>query len=590
MESMSSSETTTCSQPTKGPLWIYPNYDQAWVDEIIAEFSLNPITAQVIASKNLNDTDEIHDYLYGKLPNLLDPHLFPQMDQAVARIFQALQKDETILICGDNDVDGMTSTALLIEFIQFIGGKALYYIPNRNTLKKSVMLDAIDFAKDNHCKLLITVDCGITLGDEIQAGTSAGIDVIVTDHHEPTAALPHCVATLNPKLLNSTYPNRDLTGVGVAFKLAHGLTNLLLAKEMIAPGKVDLKRYLDLVALGTIADMGILMGENRILVRYGLKQLRKTKRIGLSKLFAVCELKLSEISTTDIASKVAPRLNSLGRIADPLKGVELLLIRDAIAAEELAKELDLNNIERQKIERRDADDLEQFLHQNPHILNQKAIILFSHKWHPGIIPILTTRISKQFNRPTIVIAIEQGLGKGSLRTIPEFPLLNHLKELSDLLENFGGHDFAAGLTIKEDKIDLFKHRFLEIANEKLAHIDLVAKLQIDAKMQFNDLSYEFMESLHLLEPFGNGNPAPVFYADVRQIWPPKVIGKTHLKLYLEDNDRLLEGIAFGLAHRKEELMQKNMKLRIAYSPVINNFHNKATLQLQIKDVQLLKQS
>lgn len=590
MESMSTSEPSTCLQPSKGPLWIYPNYDQAWVDEIIAEFSLNPITAQVIAAKNLNDTDEIHDYLYGKLPNLLDPHLFPQMDQAVARIFQALQKNETILICGDNDVDGMTSTALLIEFIQFIGGKALYYIPNRNTLKKSVMLDAIDFAKENHCTLLITVDCGITLGDEIQAGTSAGIDVIVTDHHEPTAALPHCVATLNPKLLNSTYPNRDLTGVGVAFKLAHGLTNLLLAKEMIAPGKVDLKRYLDLVALGTIADMGILMGENRILVRYGLKQLRKTKRIGLSKLFAVCELKLSDISTTDIASKVAPRLNSLGRIADPLKGVELLLIRDAIAAEELAKELDLNNIERQKIERRDADDLEQFLHQNPHILNQKAIILCSHKWHPGIIPILTTRISKQFNRPTIVIAIEQGIGKGSLRTIPEFPLLNHLKELSDLLENFGGHDFAAGLTIKEDKIDLFKHRFLDIANQKLAHIDLVAKLQIDAKLQFNNLSYEFMESLHLLEPFGNGNPAPVFYADVRQIWPPKVIGKTHLKLYLEDNDRLLEGIAFGLAHKKEELMQKNMKLRIAYSPIINNFHNKATLQLQIKDIQLLKQS
>jgi single-stranded-DNA-specific exonuclease len=590
MESTSSNTQDLTAQSSKGPLWIYPKSHQTWIDEIIAEFSIHPITAQVLAGKDLDDTEEIHDYLYGKLPNLLDPHLFPQMDLAVQRIFHALQKDEHICICGDNDVDGMTSTALLIEFIHFIGGKAVYYIPNRNTLKKSVMLDALDFAKAHNCKLLITVDCGITLGDEIAEGKKLGIDVIVTDHHEPTAALPHCVATLNPKLLNSTYPNRDLTGVGVAFKLAHGLTNLLLAKEMIAPGKVDLKRYLDLVALGTIADMGILMGENRILVRYGLKQLRKTKRIGLAKLFAVCELKLGDISTTDIASKVAPRLNSLGRIADPLKGVELLLIRDATAAEELAKELDLNNIERQKIERRDADDLEQYLSQNPNILNQKAIILSSHKWHPGIIPILTTRISKQFNRPTAVIAIEQGVGKGSLRTIPEFPLLPHLKELSDLLENFGGHDFAAGLTIKEDNIEIFKHKFLDIANRVLENTDLVAKLHLDAQMQFNDLSYEFMESLNLLEPYGNGNPPPIFYADVRQIWPPKVIGKMHLKLYLEDNDRLLEGIAFGFAARKEELMQKNMKLRIAYTPIINNFHNKSTLQLQIRDIQILKQS
>jgi single-stranded-DNA-specific exonuclease len=585
---METSEPQTVASTAKGPLWIYPELDQDWVDEIISEFSLNPITAQVLAGKNLNDTDEIHDYLYGKLPNLLDPHLFPQMDKAVERIFEALKKNEIILICGDNDVDGMTSTALLTEFIHFIGGNAVYYIPNRNTLKKSVMLDAIDFAKEHHCKLLITVDCGITLGDEIAHAVNEGIDVIVTDHHEPTAPLPHCVATLNPKLLNSTYPNRDLTGVGVAFKLAHGVTNLLLAKEMIAPGKVDLKRYLDLVALGTIADMGILLGENRILVTYGLKQLRKTKRIGLFKLFNVCDLKLSDITTTDIASKVAPRLNSLGRIADPLKGVELLLIRDPVQAENLAKELDLNNIERQKIERRDAEDLEKYLSLHPHILGQKAIILHSKNWHPGIIPILTTRISKQFNRPTVLIAIEQGLGKGSLRTIPEFPLLSHLKSLSNLLDNFGGHDFAAGLTIREENIDLFTQEFLNIANNALEKTDLVSKLQLSAHLQFKDLSYEFMESLNLLEPYGNGNPPPVFYADVRQIWPPKIIGKTHLKLYLEDNDRLLEAIAFGFAHRKEELMNKNMKLRIAFTPVINNFHNKSSLQLQIRDIQILK--
>ncbi len=205
----------------------------------------------------------------------------------------------------------------------------------------------------------------------------------------------------------------------------------LIANGTISPAKVDLKRYLDLVALGTIADMGSLLGENRILVRYGLRQLRKTKRIGLAKLFTVCDLKLGEITPIDIASKVAPRFNSLGRIADPRKGVELLLIRDPVAAEALAKELDLNNIERQKIERRDSEDVENFILKNPQILNHKAIVLYSDKWHPGIIPIITARIAKQYNRPTIVISIDQGVGKGSIRTIPEFPLLQHLRDNAD---------------------------------------------------------------------------------------------------------------------------------------------------------------
>jgi single-stranded-DNA-specific exonuclease len=574
----------------KKPLWIYPKIDKEWVDAIIEEFSIHPVTAELLAGKGFDDLDEIHDFLYGKLPNLIDPSLFPQMEQAVVRVLRSLKDEETILICGDNDVDGMSATALLVEFIRFLGGKALYYIPNRATLKKSVMLDAVDMAIQNNCRLLITVDCGITSAEEIAEAVRKNIDVIVTDHHEPTATLPHCIATLNPKLLNSTYPNRELTGVGVAFKLAHGITNSLIASGQLPTGKVDLKRYLDLVALGTVADMGVLLGENRILVRYGLKQLRKTKRIGLAKLFTVCDLKMGEIAAVDIASKIAPRLNSLGRIADPLKGVELLLIRDALHAENLAKELDLNNLERQKIERRDAEDLEHHLFLHPQIIENKAIVLASEKWHPGIIPILTARIAKQYNRPTVVIAIDQGLGKGSLRTIPEFPLLAHLKELSDLLEDFGGHDYAAGLTIKKENIPLFTKRFSSLADSSLKEEDLVAKLVLNANLPFKDLSYDFMESLELLEPFGNGNPQPVFYAHARQIWPPKIIGKTHLKLFLEDQDRLLEGIAFGYADKKEDLMHKNLKLRVAFTPQINNFLNKSSIQLLIRDVQTVAPS
>jgi single-stranded-DNA-specific exonuclease len=567
-------------------LWVYPQIDEEWTKAIVKEFNIHPVTAQVLASRKLKSLEELHDYLYGKLPQLLDPHLFPDMENAVQRILDAIKNKEPILIYGDNDVDGITATTLLTDFLQYIGAQVHYYVPNRIALKQSLILDALDAARVNNCKLIITVDCGITAGSEIHEATKQGVDVIITDHHEPTHKLPHCIATLNPKLVASTYPNRELTGVGVAFKLAHAVTDALIENGEMSAGKVDLKRYLDLVALGTIADMGSLLGENRILVRYGLKQMRKTKRIGLSKLFSVCDLKSGDISPADIASKVAPRLNSLGRIADPKKGVELLLIRDATAAEELAKELDLNNSERQRIERKDSEEVDAFITEHPHILNERAIVLDSENWHPGIIPIITARIAKQYNRPTVVIAVDQGVGKGSMRTIPEFPLLSHLRDSSDLLINFGGHDFAAGLTIKKENIETFKERFLRAANKELKEQDIFPKLKLDAKVNFSDLTFDFMESLSLLEPFGNENPAPILYCDAKQIWPPKIVGKTHLKLYLEQNDRLLEGIAFNMADKKAILCRKNLTLHIAFTPQINTFLNKASIQLQIRNFKI----
>ncbi len=573
---------------SQNPIWVYPDLEPEWTETIIREFNIHPVTAQVLASRGFESQEAIHDFLYAKLPNLYDPHLFPDMDKAVERVLHAFREKENILVYGDNDVDGITATALLTEFLRFTGLNVFYYVPNRNSLKQSLILDALDYAKKNRCTLLITVDCGITAAAEIQRAVEEKVDVIVTDHHEPTAKLPHCVATLNPKLLNSTYPNRELTGVGMAFKLIHGLTNALFSNNEISSGKIDLKRYLDLVALGTIADMGSLLGENRILVRYGLRQLRKTRRIGLSKLFSVCDLKPGELSPADIASKVAPRLNSLGRIADPLKGVELLLLRDPIAAEALAKELDLNNSERQKIERRDAEDIELILQKQPQILKEKAIVLHSEKWHPGIIPIITARIAKQYNRPTIVIAIDQGLGKGSIRTIPEFPLLSILKENAELLENFGGHDYAAGLTIKDTNIQEFKKRFIDHANARLSHQDVLTKLRLDAKISFKEITFDFMESFSLLEPFGHENPPPVFYCDAKQIWPPKIVGKTHLKLYLEQEDRLLEGIGFGMANRRSQLCRRNLSLHIAFTPHVNNFLNKSSIQLQIRDFKILE--
>ncbi len=570
------------------PLWMEPIQNIKLQDEFVREFNIHPVTAQVLISRGMKSIKEVHDFLYSKLPNLLDPELFPQMPMAVERIFQAMETQESVLVFGDNDVDGITGTTLLTEFFRYVGLKVHFFVANRNSITGSPIVDALNFALKNHCTLMVTVDCGITAVEEIKRIREKNIDVIITDHHEPTDVLPLCVATLNPKLINSTYPNRDLTGVGVAFKLAHAYTKFLISKGIINPDYVDLKRYLDLVALGTIADMGALINENRILVRYGLVQLHKTKRIGLAKLMKICGIKTAEATTADIASKLAPRLNSLGRIADPMKGVELLLIQDAPQAEELAKELDLKNIERQQIEKKDSIEIEQIINENSEILNNKAIVISSSNWHPGIIPIITARIAKQHNRPTIIITIDNGVGKASIRTIPEFPILKVLKKNSHLLLNYGGHDYAAGLSIEEKNIEEFKKSFIETANEELKDQDITPKLFLDAKVDFDDITFEFLDSLSLLEPYGNENPAPVFYCEVKQVWPPKVIGKTHLKLYLEHNERFLEGIAFGLSHKKPLLTKKNLKLEIAFTPHVNNYLNKTSIQLQIKDFKIIE--
>lgn len=568
------------------PVWVYPKTDQELKESIIKEFKIHPVIAQILVSRGFHSFEQIHDYLYAKLPELHDPFLMAEMPQAVDRVCRAIRDKENILIYGDNDVDGMTGTTLLTEFLQDVGANVFFYVSNRGTLRQSLIVEALEYALMNQCKLLITVDCGITAATEIAKMAAQNVDVIITDHHEPTDKIPHCVATLNPKLVSNTYPNRDLTGVGVAFKLAHGITNQLTAEGNLPSKKIDLKRYLDLVALGTISDMGSLMDtENRILVRYGLRQLRKGKRMGLSKLFSICDVDLNDLTTFTIASKIAPRLNSLGRIDDPRKGVQMLLVKNAELAEKMALELDLNNIERQKIERTMSLNVDSTILEQPNILNNKAIVMASEKWHPGVIAIISTRISKQYNRPTVMLALDKGIGKGSLRSIREFPLLPTLKECADILLNFGGHDFAAGLTIKEEYIEEFKRRFIEAANCRLKDFDVMSKLPLDAEIKFSELTFDFMESARLLEPYGNENPQPILYCDAWQTWPPKVVGKTHLKLYLEQGDRVLEGVALGKAAHSPQLRKKNLKLRIAFTPQIN----KSSIQLLIRDFKVLEE-
>ena len=567
-------------------IWVPPRDDPKTLHAVMKEFGVHSITAQILVTRGLIAPEILHNFLYAKLPQLNDPEMFSEMESAVKRIHSAIHNHEKILVYGDNDVDGMSGTALLVDFFRKLGGEVFFFLPDRTSQYQGMLLDSLQYAKDNDCKLLITVDCGITATEEIGQLTREGLDVIITDHHEPTKTLPKCIAILNPKVDGNEYPNREITGVGVAFKFAHAYLNFLINRGEISSGRINLKSYLDLVALGTIADMGSLLGENRILVRYGLRQIGMTKRVGLTKLISVAEVSTRDITPVDIASKIAPRLNSLGRIADPKRGVELLLTRDHFEAEKLAKALDLNNLERQKIEKLDSEDIERMLKRRPSLLENKAVILSSKKWHPGIIPIITARISKQYNRPTIIISIENGVGKGSIRTIPEFPLLDHLHAQKDLLINFGGHDFAAGLTIKEENIEAFTEAFIKAANANLKEKDISPKLYLDAEASFEDITFDLMDSFTLLEPFGTDNPPPILYTRAKQAWPPKIVGKTHLKLYLEQNGRALEGIGFNMAKQRKDLCKKNIELEIAYTPHINNFLSKSSIQLIVKDFKI----
>lgn len=572
------------------PLWVYPKQNPKWKKNIVKEFKIHPVTAQILVSRGFTSFEEIHHFLYAKLPELHDPFLFNEMKPAVERIFRAHKNKEKILIYGDNDVDGMTGTSLLTEFLQFMECDVIYYVASPSSQRKTVIVEALETAIANDCKLIITVDCGVTAIDEIAAFTSRGIDVIVTDHHEPSESLPKCIAILNPKLSNNTYPDRNLTGVGVAFKLAHALAKQMVVDGILSDKKIDLKKYLDLVALGTISDMGALVGENRILVRYGLSQIKKGKRIGLAKLISVCDINIDEVNTYTVASRIGPPLNSLGRIANANDGVKLLILRNTAAAEKLAMELGLNNLERQKIERTMSEDIDTLLKSEPHLLQNKAIVIASHKWHPGIIPIISTRLSKHYNRPTFVIAIDDHFGKGSMRSIHEFPLLDSLKQCADILENFGGHDYAAGMMIKEENIPEFTRRILAIANNSLQDQDVKNKLFLDAEVNFEDLTFDCLESIRLLEPFGNENPQPILYTEATQAWPPKIIGKVHdrahLKLFLEQNDRLLEGIALGRAQDSSMLRKKDLNLLVAFTPQADLFNDQNCIQLLIRDFKI----
>lgn len=570
-----------------GQKWDYPKHNEVFLKKISKEFHLHPAIAQVLISRGFQSIQEIRDFLHPQLSSLHSTSLFLDMEKAVVRLLQAKANNEHVMIYGDGDVDGITGVTLIVEFLQILGVKTSYCCSGTLFKQHGETASLISQMLQDGISLLITVDCGITAGKEVQAINKQGIDVIVTDHHMPTGKLPHCIAMLNPKLDKNPYPNKELTGVGVAFKLVCATYEELIQQDASWKDKIDLLRFLDLVSLGTIADVGRLSGENRILVSYGIKEIAKGKRLGLKKLCSLSGVDKSEVSSTNLGIRITPKLNSLGRLADSSQGVKLLLSQDPKNIGTIVSELSVVNQERQRIEAEVLRDVERILAANPKLTAQSAIVLASPNWHSRVIPIISARLARTYNKPVAIIALQDGIGKGSLRTIGSFPLLGVLRKCESFFLSYGGHDFAAGLMIKEDQVEGFRKKFIHLVSSSLRKDDAMRTLSLDVGMDFSRINRDLIASMELLEPFGKGNVSPVFYTKAIQVRYPKLLAGNHIKLYLNSGERNLEGTAFGQGDKISLLKANwNIPLDIAYTLRIMRRSARGAIRLLIQDFRI----
>ncbi len=520
--------------------WILPS-DQSLNGGAIpwGEICRSECIARLLFRKGFRSTEDVRNFLRPRLNSLSDPFLLPQMEEAVTRILAALDQQERIVLFGDYDVDGVTSLALLDEILRGYGGSPGLFLPLRMEEGYGLSRDSVERCIEKYRpQLLIAVDCGTASITEIAELKKRGVDVIVLDHHETKSVLPDCVAVVNAKT-DPASPFHYLCSVGVAFKLCHAL----LKTRRLAG--FDLRSKLDLVALGTVADIVPLVEENRLLVHRGAIEIARTSRIGLKKLMQIAGVRLP-ILPDDIGYKLGPRLNASGRLSNAEKSLQLLLTEDESEAAALATELDQQNRERQEVEKEIFVAATAQTDAQPHALRDVAIVTGGHGWHPGVLGIVASRMARKYHRPAIVIAFdENGLGKGSGRSIDGLNLVQALTRCAASLEKFGGHEMAAGLVVREENFNRFAEAFRSAARDTLSEEALERSLRLDHELPFNEIDVEFLRWHELLQPFGNGNPQPIFFArGVEPVAPPRVANEKHLIFRLRQNDRNRRAIYF----------------------------------------------
>ena len=555
--------------------WQIYETDEHKVEKLKEKYKINNLLATILVNRGITSEEKIRQFLEPTRQDFYDPYLMKDMEIAVERIVKAIENQEKVTIYGDYDVDGITSTTVLKKFLKDLGLEVSYYIPNRLNEGYGLNKTAVEKIVNEGYSLMITVDCGITGIEEIDYANSLGLEVIVTDHHEPVEELPKALAVIDNKRKDSTYPFRDLAGVGVAFKLCQALGMRLGLKEE------SYLKYLDIVCVGTISDIVPLVDENRVITKLGLMLVKQTRNMGLKSI--INSSGYTKIDSNTISFGVAPRINACGRMGKAEEALELLLSNDIYKVNELTKRLNEHNKERQEIEKGIFESAVEKI-EKEHLDENRTIVVGGSGWHHGVIGIVSSKITDMYFKPSILLSFEEdGTGKGSGRSIPGFDLHDALMKCQDSLEKFGGHSMAVGVTIRKEKLEEFEKQFEKVAEEEKIE-EIVPVLNIDSKIDLNSLDKEMIESLKELEPFGEANKMPIFAFKNLRIDSIRALSEgKHLKLTLKEDNRIINAIGFNMGALAEEYRIGD-KIDVAGVLEINTFNGVDNLQINIKDV------
>ena len=565
---------------TAAPQWVlHPNHAPEAAGSIARSLGAPLALGHALVNRGVGSTEAARRFLDPVLEDLHEPGRMLDLEPAAERILAAVGAGERIFVHGDYDVDGITSTFLLFSTIEELGGRAEFRIPHRIRDGYGLTTDAIDEAHRRGCTLVVTVDCGITATEAVAHARTLGIDTVITDHHEPPARLPDALAIVNPLRPGCTYPFKSLAGVGVTFKLVERLLR--------GRGGLDrARRYLDAVALGTIADVVPLVGENRVLARLGLDRLNHEPRLGLRALIAVSSLGGKRITSGHVAFVLAPRINAAGRMGNAEQGLRLLLARDLDEAETIAKSLEEDNVQRRKYDEQVLLEATRQVEQEVGYPDCSSILLWSDRWHPGVIGIVASRLVERFQRPTILVALDGERGRGSGRSLPGLDLTRLLDGCGDLLLAHGGHAFAAGLTVQRDRLPELRERLERLVREQYRPDQFVQRLELDADLRAADCDMELVEWLERMAPHGLDNPEPVFRMREARLEQVQEVGSgKHVRLTARDDSGEVEAIGFGMGEQAR-LLARAGRADLAFVPTRNEWSGESRVQLKLKGTRI----
>jgi single-stranded-DNA-specific exonuclease len=562
--------------------WILKQADETRVARHCDELEISPLLARILVLRGLADGESARRYLSSSLrSDLPSPFEMADMEAAVDRIVRALKKQERIAIWGDYDVDGTTGAAVLVSFLREVGADPIYHVPHRIEEGYGLNFDGLRRLYQRGVTLVVTVDCGISNADEVEAAREIGLDIVIVDHHQPPPALPPAVAVINPHRADCRFPDKGLCAAGLAFYLVIGLrARLRAAGWFAAAGEPDIRRYLDIVTLGTIADMVPLKGVNRTLIRRGLIELGGSMRPGLAALKQVANIGAGPVTAGQVGFQLGPRINAAGRVDYGIKVVELLTTGSSEVALRIAHELDAHNRERRVIE---AQVLESAMSQAQERVTSTdcySVVVGGEGWHPGVLGIVASRLVERFYRPAVVIGFSDGAGKGSARSIRGFHMVEGFRRCADYLEKFGGHEHAGGLSLKTDKFDLFARAFEGVARDCLDAGDLLPLLEIDAELNFSQIGFPVIRELETLKPFGVGNPEPLFMtAGVEVCDRKEFTGGARFRL--RQGGRVIGAVAFGVGETFAGA--PGATVDVVYRLCENEWNGSSTVELKLVD-------